>query len=107
MSLAMIYNEEKLKEIYPKLIGWQISNIKRMIEVEDAKISKAHQIKKTFESVAQPTKQNQIDLQYANADEKRALETKERLEGRLEVLMRELYGIRENAEEEQLENYVE
>ena len=90
MSLAMIYDEEKLKEIYPKLIGWQISNVKRMIEAEDAKISKAHQIQKSLVDVVQLTRQNQIDLQYANDDEKRGLKVLERLQGRLDGLMREL-----------------
>lgn len=90
MSLAMVYDNVGLREVYPKLIEWQISNIKRMIEVEHAKISKAHQIQKLLVDVAQPTRQNQIDLQYANADEKRALENEEQLERRLEGLMREL-----------------
>ena len=93
MSLAMVYDEDKLKEIYPKLIEWQISNVKRMIEAEDAKISKTHQIQKSLVDVAQPTRQNQIDLQYANSDEKRALEAKERLDGRLEGLIMELRAI--------------
>ncbi|MDE5849618.1 MAG: protein phosphatase 2C domain-containing protein [Muribaculaceae bacterium] len=90
MSLAMVYDEEGLRKMYPKLIEWQIAFVKQMIEVEDARISKAQQIQKSLGDVVQLTRQNQIDLQYASADEKRAIEAKERLAGRLEVLMTEL-----------------
>ena len=107
MSLAMVYDEEKIKTLYTKLIEWQISNIKRMIEVEDAKISKAHQIQMSLVDVAQLTRQNQIDPQYANDDEKRGLKVLERLQGRLDGLMTELYGNSRNVEEVQIENNVE
>ncbi|MDE6551884.1 MAG: protein phosphatase 2C domain-containing protein [Muribaculaceae bacterium] len=90
MSLSMIYDEEKLKEIYLKLIEWQISNVKRDIANEYCKIGKANKIQQSLESIERPTRQNLIDLQYANADEKKAIEIGGKLMVRLEVLMKEL-----------------
>lgn len=92
MSLAMVYDYEKVCELYPSLIEWQISNVKRLILEENAKIQKANQIQASLENVAHPTRQNQIDLQYANADEKRAIDSRNRLQGRLDALLSELKG---------------
>lgn len=99
MSLAMVYDYQKVCELYPKLIEWQISNVKRLISEEEVKIQRASQIQKSLENVVHPTQQNQIDLQYANADEKRAIESRTRLYGRLESLLVELNGAILTAEE--------
>ena len=45
-----------------------------------------------MESFERTTRQNMIDLQYANADEKRAIENRTKLQGRLDSLLRELNG---------------
>lgn len=90
MSIAMIYNQEQVNEAYPKLIKWQISNVKRLIVEENEKIAKANKIQQALDMVEHPTKQNIIDLQYANADEKRAIESRSKLQGRLDTLLEEL-----------------
>ncbi|MBD5319303.1 MAG: hypothetical protein HDS07_00145, partial [Bacteroides sp.] len=56
------------------------------------KIEKANKIQQSLESVEHPTRQNMIDLQYANADEKRAIEARTKLQGRLDALLMELNG---------------
>lgn len=90
MSIGMVFDSDRVSTAVPRMIEWQIANVKRMIEVEDEKISKAHQIQKSLVDVDHMTRQNQITLQYANADEKKGLEVLERLQGRLEGLMTEL-----------------
>lgn len=90
MSIAMAFNLEDVQSAYEKLVGWQIANVKRLIADEESKIQKANRMQENLGNIANPTRQNMIDLQYANADEKRALETKEKLEGRLNSLKQEL-----------------
>lgn len=90
MSISMVFNPDELQQSYPKLIEWQIDNVKQLIFLEDCKIENAREILKGLEGRTNPTKQNIIDLQYANADEKRATESKVKLEGRLSALMSEL-----------------
>ncbi len=92
MSIAMIFNSEKVSSAIPKMIEWQIANIKRAIADESVKIEKANKIQQSLESLERPTRQNMIDLQYANADEKRAIETRTKLQGRLDTLLKELSG---------------
>lgn len=94
MSLAILFDYQKVLDIYPNLISWQVSNVERQIQDEEKKLERARQIQIRLEDVSCPTRQNQIDLQYANADEKRASETKERLENRLNTLMSELEDTR-------------
>lgn len=90
MSIAMVFDSEKVTMAVPKLIEWQISNIRRLITEESAKIAKANSIQQSLESVGSMTRQNMIDLQYANSDEKRAIETRTKLQSRLDTLMAEL-----------------
>ena len=92
MSIAMIYDSDKVKSTTSKMIEWQIGNVKRAIAEESFKIEKANKIQQSLESVEHPTRQNMIDLQYANADEKRAIEARTKLQGRLDVLLMELNG---------------
>ena len=76
----------------PKLIEWQISNVRRLIAEESAKIAKANSIQQSLESVGTMTRQNMIDLQYANSDGKRAIEARTKLQSRLDTLLAELNG---------------
>lgn len=92
MSIAMIYDADKVKSTIPKMIEWQIANVKRAIAEETEKIEKANKIQQSLESVECPTRQNMIDLQYANADEKRAIEAQTKLKSRLDALLKELGG---------------
>lgn len=92
MSIAMIYDSDKVKSTTSKMIEWQIANVKRAIAEEFVKIEKANKIQQSLESVEHPTRQNMIDLKYANADEKRAIETRKKLQGRLDALLAELSG---------------
>lgn len=91
MSIAMVFNYEEVIAAYPKLIEWQMANVRRLIDEENDKIAKANSIQESLESAA-PTRQNMIDLQYANADEKRAIESRTKLQGRLDTLLKELNG---------------
>ncbi|MBD5217966.1 MAG: protein phosphatase 2C domain-containing protein [Bacteroidales bacterium] len=98
MSIAMIYDSDKVKSTTSKMIKWQIGNVNRAITEESIKIEKANKIQQSLESVEHPTRQNMIDLQYANADEKRAIEARTKLQGRLDALLMELgdYGFTED-----------
>lgn len=90
MSISMVFNLEDIGQLYPTMIEWQIENVKGQIAEENAKIEKANRVQSSLEQVERPTKQNMIDLQYANADEKRAIESRTKLQGRLDNLLKEL-----------------
>lgn len=92
MSIAMIFDFDKVSSTVPKMIEWQIANVKRAIADESVKIEKANKIQQSLESVDHPTRQNMIDLQYANTDEKRAIEARTKLQGRLNSLLNEIGG---------------
>lgn len=92
MSIAMVFDVEKVSMAVPKLIEWQISNVRRLIAEESAKIAKANSIQQSLESLGTMTRQNMIDLQYANSDEKRAIEARTKLQSRLDTLLAELNG---------------
>lgn len=104
MSLAMIFDMAAVKNAYPNLIQWQIDNVKSLIAKEDAVIAKAHHIQSSLENLERPTRQNMIDLQYANADEKRALASKEKLEARLDSLKEEVSGKTNDEKVESFDN---
>lgn len=92
MSIAMVFDAKKISMAIPKLIEWQISNVRRLIAEESAKIAKANNIQQSLEAVGTMTRQNMIDLQYANSDEKRAIEARTKLQSRLDTLLAELNG---------------
>ena len=92
MSIAMVFEAERISMAVPKLIEWQIANVRSLIAEESAKIAKANTIQRSLESVGTMTRQNMIDLQYANSDEKRAIEARTRLQSRLDALLAELNG---------------
>lgn len=92
MSIAMAFDMERVKEAYTHLIQWQIDNVNSLIAKEDETIAKAKNVQSSLENIERPTRQNMIDLQYANADEKRAIASKEKLESRLASLKSEVAG---------------
>lgn len=98
MSIAMVFDAEKVTMAVPKLIEWQIANVRSLIAEESAKIAKANTIQQSLESVGTMTRQNMIDLQYANSDEKRAIEARTKLQSRLDALLAELNGNDEDEE---------
>lgn len=104
MSIAMVFDVEKVSMAVPKLIEWQITNVRRLIAEESAKIAKANTIQQSLESVGAMTRQNMIDLQYANADEKRAIEARTKLQSRLDTLLAELNGNDEDDESATVSN---
>lgn len=106
MSIAMIFDFDKVNLTVPKMIDWQIANVKRAIADESVKIEKANKIQQSLESVDHPTRQNMIDLQYANADEKRAIEARTKLQGRLDNLLKELSGDDSSEENSDVEDSV-
>ncbi len=91
MSIAMLFDLHSVSTTLPHLIQWQIDNVKALIAKENEIISRANSILLSFKNIENPTRQNVIDCQYAQADEKRALESKGKLESRLENLQSELH----------------
>ncbi|MCH5225134.1 MAG: protein phosphatase 2C domain-containing protein [Muribaculaceae bacterium] len=90
MSIAMLYNEKKLKNMYKIFLQWQIANLKRHIEEQNKKIEASNKDVEALEAIPSPTPQNLIDLQYAQKDNQRALEEKSRLLERLTAMKEEL-----------------
>lgn len=94
MSIAMVFDSEKVSIALPKLIEWQISNVKRQIDDESAKIEHANKIQQSLEAEETLTKQAMIDLHYANSDEKKAIEARTKLQERLDALQEELSEVK-------------
>lgn len=104
MSIAMIFDSDKVCSAIPEMIEWQISNVRRLIAEESAKIAKANSIQQSLEAVGTMTRQNMIDLQYANSDAKRAIEARTKLQSRLDILLAELNGNDEDDESATISN---
>lgn len=90
MSISMIFNLDEIKRLYPSMIEWQIENVRGLIARENEKIIKAYNVQSSFEQIDEPTKQDMINLQYANADEQRAIQSRAKLQTRLDALLKEL-----------------
>lgn len=105
MSIAMVFDAEEVSTALPKLIEWQISNVKRQIDEESAKIEKANKIQQSLESEETLTKQAMIDLHYANSDEKKAIEARTKLQERLDALQEELSGVKNMNADQTLTKY--
>lgn len=90
MSIAVIYNEKKLRNMTNSLIQWQIDNILNHIDRVNQKIKEANILQESLESIPTPTKQDLINLQYARKDESNAFEERNRLQEKLELLKTEL-----------------
>ena len=106
MSIAMIYDSDKVTTTTSKMIEWQVANVKRAIAEESEKIEKANKIQQSLESVEHLTCQNMIDLKYAKADEKRAIEARTKFQGRLDTLLKELSGKNPAEDNSDIENDV-
>ena len=89
MSIAMLYNEKKLRNMYKIFLQWQIDNLSRHIDEQNWKINEANRIQENLGSIDSPTKQNLIDLQYANKDYNRAIDERSRLQIRLDIIKKE------------------
>lgn len=107
MSIAMIFDSDKVRLTVPKMIEWQIANVKRAIADESVKIEKNNKIQQSLESVEHPTRQNIIELQYANTDERRAIEARTRLLKRLDTLKNELSKSNSDEDNSEIENNVD
>lgn len=90
MSIAMVFDSDKVSATFQSLVQWQIDNVKKLIAKEDEVIVKSNRIQSSLENIESPSRQNIIDLQYANADEKRAIDSKSKLQARLSILLKEI-----------------
>lgn len=94
MSIAMVFDEEWVRAIYPALIEWQISEVQARISEEDAKLDKAFSVLKAFDGEVFLSRNDQISVRYAESDRRRARENKELLESRLSTLRAELDSVK-------------
>lgn len=94
MSIAMVFDSEKVSIALPKLIEWQISNVTRQIAEESAKIEQANKIQQRLETSESISNQDKIALHYANSDEKKAIEARIKLQERLDALQEELSEVK-------------
>lgn len=90
MSIGMVFDSDRVSTAVPRMIEWQIANVSRSIDEESAKIEQANEVQQSLESVEHPAREDVIALQYAYADEKRAIDARTKLQGRLELLKKEL-----------------
>lgn len=90
MSIAMVFNTERVKAALPLLIEWQIAGVEKLIAEENARIDKARATLETLHAIAKPGRQDEINLRYAQADESRATASLAKLSERLESLTKEL-----------------
>jgi hypothetical protein len=92
MSISLIYDSERIKAIYPKLLNWQIESSKAAVTAINSKIVDARNRISAIEQSGQLTRKAKIDYDYALADIKRAYADKTKMVKRIDVISQELYG---------------
>lgn len=90
MSIACVYDENRLTGVVPHLIRWQRNNVKEQIDVVNARIQSLLDKKKAFEEKTIKDKKDKIDFDYTVKDISRSLKAKEALIVKFDKFSKEL-----------------
>ena len=90
MSVACLYDEEKLKEGIKSLIAWQKNYVEAELMAINAKIDRLNEKKLMLESQDRTTPKNQIECGYVQKGLEQADETRRALDERLAKFSTEL-----------------
>ncbi|MBR4147970.1 MAG: protein phosphatase 2C domain-containing protein [Bacteroidales bacterium] len=92
MSVACIYDEDRLKEALPKFILWQIAMTKAEILSVNKKIMDAKDRRSSLELSGSYTEKSRIELRYAQNDIDRGYSEKLQLVKKMDILLKEYHG---------------
>ena len=91
MSLSLVYDKSQLEIIYPRLLDWQIENIKQLIKIQEERIAN-YQTKKAEIEKTELEDKAKIVYSYAEAEIEKAETEKSRLIKRIDMLYEEKCG---------------
>lgn len=92
MSVACVYDEDRLKEALPKFILWQIAMTKAEILSVNKKIMDAKDRRSSLELSGSYTEKSRIELRYAQNDIDRGYAQKQQLLKKMDILLKEYHG---------------
>ena len=92
MSVACVYDEDRLKEALPKFILWQIAMTKAEILSVNKKIMDAKDRRSSLELSGSYTEKSRIELRYAQNDIDRGYSEKLQLVKKMDILLKEYHG---------------
>jgi hypothetical protein len=90
MSVVCVFDENRLSDVVPQLIGWQRNNIKEQIDAINSKIQSLYEKKKIIEDKQIKEKKDKIDFDYTVKDIDRSFKIKESLISKYDKFSREL-----------------
>lgn len=90
MSIAFVYDEKIITEIYPKFINWQIATCKAKILSVNNKILDSIDEQKKLMKLPQESQKVQIELQYAQTAIEKGYVKKQQLVKTMNTLLKEL-----------------
>lgn len=92
MSIACVYDNEKLVEAMPKFILWQIAVTKANILSVNNRILDAKDNRDRLELMGDHSEKNKIELRYAQSDIDRGFAEKQQLVKKMNILLKEYNG---------------
>ena len=92
MSVAFVYDEEKIVEAYPKFINWQIASTKAKIFTINNKIIQSIEEKEKLLLLPEESQKVQIELRYAQNAIEKGYAQKHQLVKTMNLLLKELNG---------------
>ena len=90
MSVACVFDENRLQDAIPQLIGWQRSNVKEQIDAVNTRILSLYEKKEIIENKQIKEQKDKIDFDYFLKDITRSFKTKEALISKYDKFSREL-----------------
>ena len=90
MSVACVFDENRLPNVIPQLIGWQRDNVKEQIDAVNSRILSLHEKKKVIEAKTIKEKKDKIDFDYTVKDIARSYKLKEALIAKYDNFSKEL-----------------
>ena len=92
MSVACVYDKGDLKDLYKKLVQWQVANVMTAIEDINARIANLKNRRNALQGKLISNDKTKIELQYATNDLDRAFLQKRNLVKKLDILLQERDG---------------
>ena len=92
MSIACVYDEQRLADALPRFVLWQIAVTKANILQVNKRILDAKEKRNRVEQMGDNSERSKIDLRYAQSDIDRGYVEKQQLVKRMDILLKEYHG---------------
>lgn len=90
MSVACVFDENRLPAVVPQLIEWQRGNVKEQIDAINSRIFSLQEKRKSIEDKQIKDKKDKIDFDYTVKEIARSYKTKESLVSKFDKFSKEL-----------------